>query len=118
MNTVVDFDGAGFWDLNTGDYVPILYNQDNGRFYNNLTGDELTLVGDAINAARDTLIGIFGRQGYPNTRTPGVSQYQLSNQQSLSPGSVSARGVQVNMWALVLGGALVGAVLFGKRLGK
>lgn len=118
----VGIDSMGFFDLETGETVDLFYDQDSGRFYNSLTGDEAELVGDAINAARDTLIGIFGRQGYPQTRQQYPQQFPPSYypQQGgqASPGSFSTQGLQIKWWGVAIAAALGGAILFGKRLGR
>lgn len=122
-------DASGFYELGTGEPVELFYDQQTGMFYNALTGESAELIGDAVNAARDTLIGIFGSQGYPQTRQqypnqlPNRNQFpnQLPNQSgSLSPGTVSGQGIYVKHWALLAAGVVgvvgVVALMTGRRI--
>lgn len=51
---------------------------------------------------------------FRNNRSAG-GYVAPTGQVGISPGTVSHQGFQVNWWATVLGGVLVGAFLLGKR---
>lgn len=119
-------DSNGFFDYSTGEPVELYYDPTDGRFYNALTGESAELIGDAINAALDTLIGVFGRQGYPQQPGRGRNQNyppqyppsypQQQDRQGVSPGSFNAQGISLKWYALVGIGAAVGLLIAGKRL--
>jgi len=123
----VDFDGYGYYSLDTGAPVELIFD-DLGTPYNAYTGQPVNLIGQAIQAAQNTLIGIFGRQGYPpdydadswgrGGRVPvGARQGApgAGPQYGFSPGGVTPQGFQINWWAAGLIGLVVGAFVLGKR---
>lgn len=118
---LVDYDEFGFFDSYTGDPVELAY-AENGQFYNSLTGEEVDLIGQGIRAAQNTLIGIFGRQGYPNPRGGGgYSQGPPrdpnygQDPRGASPGRVNTQGFQLNWWSAALIGVVAGAFFLGKK---
>lgn len=124
MPQVVDYDEYGYFDVETENEVFLTFDYVSGNAYNALTGEEVTLIGQGINAARDALIGIFGRQGYPPRRGERGSNYpqrggrgdeQDRHSPTSSPGGLNTRGFQVNWWAAALGGVVLGAFFLGKK---
>ncbi len=119
MAIEVGCDDQGCFNANTGEDVMLEYDAF-GRAYNAFTGEE---VGSIVNATRDVLIGIFGRQGYPPVQGyPRGSQYPLPYptgqyypQQGASPGGVTQGGFTLNWWAAALIGVVAGAFFLGRR---
>ena len=108
-----DADEIGFYNAWTGEYADIVFDA-NGNPYNALTGEQVQLAGQGIKAAENILIGIFGRQGYPQqTRNyptgrviPNINRE--GNLPAGAPGAIGAKGVVVQYWAI---GATLVAVL-------
>jgi len=127
MSVYVGLDPGGFFNYATGDQVELAYDEGSGEYYNALTGETVQLLGDAIKAAENTIIGVFGRQGYParypqqQTRYPqqqtqyptGERQY---SSQSASPASFNGQGIQLKWYTLLAIGAALALVATGKRL--
>lgn len=113
----VGFDDAGFFDASTGENISLNYDATSGQFYNALTGETVQLIGSAITAAQNTLVGIFGQQGYPpgTNRTTTVQRYPQQIQQQQSPATISTQGVSLKWYTLLGIGAAVALVLTGRR---
>lgn len=120
MPAYIDADSEGFYDVGTGQPVELAFD-DYGNAYDSYTGEPVNLIGNAIQAAQNTLIGIFGRQGYPPEYGRGGSVPRGARvpidggQYGLSPGGVTPSGFQINWWAAGLIGVIVGAFVLGKR---
>ena len=123
MPTNVDADNQGFYDADTGEPIQIGFDQ-YGVPYNALTGQEVNLIGNAVSAAQNVLIGIFGKQGYPQstsyprggvTSPRGAYPSQNAGGGAFVPGTVSTQGFQVNWWTAALLGLVVGAFVLGKK---
>lgn len=118
----VDLDNGGYYDVETGAPVQLALGA-NGAYINALTGEEVNLIGNAVQAAQNTLIGIFGHQGYPqntgyprNTGGPrGAYPPEYAGGGAFVPGTVSTQGFQLNWWSAALIGLVVGAFFLGKK---
>lgn len=130
MPELVGVDSSGFFSYATGEPVMLAFDDQRNEYYNALTGETAELYGDAIRAASETLIGIFGRQGYPPAarypqqpanyprRQPPFQagrELQFPNQ-SASPGSFNDQGIQLKWYTLLAIGAGLALIATGKRL--
>lgn len=116
MPTDIGYDDYGYYDLDTGADVLLEYDE-YGRAYNALTGQE---VGGIVNAARDVLIGIFGRQGYPPPQGyPRGAQYPRQFPQDQyypqrqGSGGGSGINISTNTLMLIVGGVVL--FMLGRR---
>lgn len=120
MPAYIDADTEGFYDVATGQPVELTFDE-MGNAYNAFTGEQVNLIGQGIQAAQNTLIGIFGRQGYPpdygrdGRGFPRGARFPQGPQYGFSPGGVTPQGFQINWWAAGLIGVIVGAFVLGKR---
>ena len=117
MPQIINYDDAGFFDAATGENISLNYDATTGQFYNALTGESAQLIGSAIAAAQNTLIGIFGQQGYPPQRTQQYPQNVNNQRQPVnqSPASFNTQGVNLKWYTLLGIGAAVALVLTGRR---
>lgn len=118
----VDADINGFYDTATGQSVELAFDE-YGNAYDAYSGERVDLIGQGIQAAQNTLIGIFGRQGYPPEYARG-GQYPRGTaypqtgqgaQYGFSPGGVTPQGFQLNWWTAALIGLVAGAFFLGKK---